>query len=250
MRILPLKNEDFATGRSARSPRWSAPAATRPAATRRRLRQRTVAQRSTLSQSTPQSGEYRQFLTAPRGPVTVVSKRLLATPTTPLHSTLMFLREIARGCGGSACIVMDGRLWQSVGPCDLSLQYNFCGPQFRACENHQLSIRPGVLTTLPEVVKAVVRAPSHLTTCTAAAETFPRRRGHSISSGVSERLLMFFSSWDSGRGTRTGVSSAMGMRASTRQRSRRVWRRCCLMRLRVGPRWRRCWRWRRSAPRR
>ena len=70
-----------------------------------------------------------------------------------------------------SCVVMDGRLWQSLTStskpsrcrsvgvhCNSAclLQYNYCGPQFRATENHQLSIRPDVLGTLPEPVKALL----------------------------------------------------------------------------------------------
>lgn len=70
-----------------------------------------------------------------------------------------------------SCVVMDGRLWQSLtstskpSRCNsvgmhckstCLLQYNYCGPQFRAMENHQLSTRPDVLGTLPEPVKALL----------------------------------------------------------------------------------------------
>lgn len=87
-----------------------------------------------------------------------------------IHGTEGVVTEIAANPG--SCIVMDGRLWQSVTStstpsCCKSvgghskaavclLQYNYCGPQFRTVENHQLSICPDVLNTLPQPVKAVL----------------------------------------------------------------------------------------------
>ena len=52
---------------------------------------------------------------------------------------------------------MDGRLWQASAQqaTTLCLQYNFCGPQFRAEENHQLTIRPEVLAALPTVTGVI-----------------------------------------------------------------------------------------------
>lgn len=57
-----------------------------------------------------------------------------------------------------SCLIMDGRLWQASAQqaTTLCLQYNFCGPQFRAEENHQLTIRPEVLAALPELARAVL----------------------------------------------------------------------------------------------
>ena len=70
------------------------------------------------------------------------------------------------------CIVVDGRLWQSLTSTSKPsrcrsvgghnngttclLQYNYCAPQFRAVENHQLSVRPEILGQLPEPVLALL----------------------------------------------------------------------------------------------
>lgn len=64
--------------------------------------------------------------------------------------------DVAIRCNPGDCLIMDGRLWQSTGSPQAAtyLQYSYCGPQFRARENHQLTIRPEVLAALPEVARA------------------------------------------------------------------------------------------------